>query len=1119
MQSSFEDGDIASGRTLRVFVSYSRRDTAFVVRLAAALTQDDFLADYDQAPFDPSNIETGIAAEDEWWQRLQQMITAADVMVFVVSPSSAASKVCDEEIAYARGVGKRIIAVQLYPIDFARAPPRLSALNIAIDFEGGAPEVFHKAYQRLVAVLQKDVAWHRELTRLTGLAHRWATAGRPSDRLLSSADLEALGSLLERRPSSAPDIAALLLECREQSQTKVRKDDEAGRRTIGLAFVKPAREALDTGRPEQALRIAAAGAIISRDIAFALTPELWSVTAQAASKSRSRYILNVPGDFCGEADYDPLTGRVACTASDNSILLWNPATQESAASFKIHEESVTGVQFSPNGRMLATTSRDYTAKLWSNLATMQDPLILHHDDDVGSALFSSDGTRILTSCSDGTARIWSTDTGALIGSFGGYDKPVSRCKFLPGEAAIAIAVGDHTLRILDIVTNQELHCLSRHSDSISDVAVAPGSALLVTASQDGTARCWDASTGVPGWVLNSTPHGMWSAACSSDGSKIATGCHDNFIRIWDAATGRLVEKIETLAGNARSLRFINADRQILAACSDGTVRILDAALSALRFRSKDSVPLLNDLAFSSDGRIIAYSSFGRGATALEAETGAELYRSPASARHASSLAITSDGSRLAVSAIGAGTTLHRLDNTCSAEPIKIADGSMDAIEFSRDGTRLICAEREGTVKAWDLRDAGASRTLLEHTHKITVLHRPLHASKILAADTSGSIAAINVDSGSATWLVHSDRHKDASANKERSQEVGNKRRRSARGEREFQLISMTFDRENTFRVQSADLSPDGKFALTAQIVFGLRIWDPETRAELKLPFLEGSDKISAALSLDGSLVAAGTRDGELCVLDAADGSALCTLPAHAASMRFAAWSADCSQIATGMPNEPVKIWDVARVSDIAKSRALTLVACLAMSSRRQSWEEKRDLLLSNAPSDLFKAAYALLEEKWGGDRASPLVVKERVDDTIARLRGFAHPHCYMTPSQCDQMFGAERGDADRRRKAPSLTDVAHLEKTRVEMQDLDGQEFIEAIEEIPIFRLRDGRYHIVSHFAVPSLEHARVAARWFAEYGAKSPSPRPSDGKSDPDTEKLGKLFIEYMLAQKMQSS
>jgi hypothetical protein len=123
----------AEGSWPRVFLSYSRKDRAFAEWLASSLTARGFVADWDQASTDPDNISTGISAEDEWWDRLQQMITAADVVVFVISPDAAASKVCDEEIAYARALGKRTLAILCRPIDFSTAPPRLAALSSRVD--------------------------------------------------------------------------------------------------------------------------------------------------------------------------------------------------------------------------------------------------------------------------------------------------------------------------------------------------------------------------------------------------------------------------------------------------------------------------------------------------------------------------------------------------------------------------------------------------------------------------------------------------------------------------------------------------------------------------------------------------------------------------------------------------------------------------------------------------------------------------------------------------------------------------------------------------------------------------------------------------------------------------
>jgi phosphatidylserine/phosphatidylglycerophosphate/cardiolipin synthase-like enzyme len=61
------------------------------------------------------------------------------------------------------------------------------------------------------------------------------------------------------------------------------------------------------------------------------------------------------------------------------------------------------------------------------------------------------------------------------------------------------------------------------------------------------------------------------------------------------------------------------------------------------------------------------------------------------------------------------------------------------------------------------------------------------------------------------------------------------------------------------------------------------------------------------------------------------------------------------------------------------------------------------------------------------------------------------------------------------RRAAHAADLVG-KRSLVNETDVAGQEFVETLNGVHIFRLADGRYHVVSHFAVPSLETARAAA-------------------------------------------
>jgi hypothetical protein len=215
-----------AGRT-RVFLSYSRKDLAFVQWLSCALGQTGCLADYDLSVDDPDNVDLGISAEDIWWTRLQEMITAAHVVVFVVSPDSAHSPICDEEIALAQALRKRIIPVLCRHVNFAKAPPRLSAINVKLSFIGDEDQR-RDALARLTAAIQRDIPWLRTSSRLSLAAAQWESSGRSADHLLRGVELREAENWATRRPATAPEHSELLLAYLAAS-----RDAEGERRMIG----------------------------------------------------------------------------------------------------------------------------------------------------------------------------------------------------------------------------------------------------------------------------------------------------------------------------------------------------------------------------------------------------------------------------------------------------------------------------------------------------------------------------------------------------------------------------------------------------------------------------------------------------------------------------------------------------------------------------------------------------------------------------------------------------------------------------------------------------------------------------------------------------------------------
>ena len=224
--------DDASASKLRVFISYSRKDLAFVERVAAA---------FQVRGFEPYLDKTDIAPGEPWQDRLAALIGAADSIVFVVSPDSTASTICRWEVEESLRLGKRILPMVCRTIDPAAAPPELARLNWTFARE---EDGFDAAVAKVGEVLRTNLDWVREHTRLGELAQRWESGGRSNSAVLRGPDLDAAERWLASRPA-----------------------ETAGPTERQKAFIQASRSAA-TRRQRITVAITAAVAIVSLGLAI-----------------------------------------------------------------------------------------------------------------------------------------------------------------------------------------------------------------------------------------------------------------------------------------------------------------------------------------------------------------------------------------------------------------------------------------------------------------------------------------------------------------------------------------------------------------------------------------------------------------------------------------------------------------------------------------------------------------------------------------------------------------------------------------------------------------------------------------------------------------------------------
>ncbi|KAJ7732752.1 hypothetical protein DFH07DRAFT_780864 [Mycena maculata] len=442
--------------------------------------------------------------------------------------------------------------------------------------------------------------------------------------------------------------------------------------------------------------------------------------------------LHGHNDLVTSVAFSPDGRRIVSGSYDNTVRIWDAETQEQIREpLHGHNNSVTSVAFSPDGRRIVSGSYDNTVRIWDAEIQEQIREPLHgHNSLVRSVAFSPDGRQIVSSSYDNTVRIWDAETQEQIRDpLHGHNNSVRSVAFSPDGRRIVSASYDNTVRIWDAETQEQIRDpLHGHNNSVTSVAFSPDGRRIVSSSYDNTVRIWDAETQEQ---IREPLHGhnslVTSVAFSPDGRRIVSGSYDNTVRIWDAETQEQIR--EPLHGHnslVTSVAFSPDGKQIVSGSKDNTVRIWDAETQEqIREPLHGHNSSVTSVAFSPDGRRIVSGSDDNTVRIWDAET-QEQIREPLHGHNNSvtSVAFSPNGRRIVSSSYD--NTVRLWDAEAQqqiSEPLHGHNSFVPSVAFSPNGRHIVSGSYGNTVRIWD---AGEPHYNDPHNIPINLLYPGTH---------------------------------------------------------------------------------------------------------------------------------------------------------------------------------------------------------------------------------------------------------------------------------------------------------------------------------------------------------------------------------------------------------
>ena len=496
--------------------------------------------------------------------------------------------------------------------------------------------------------------------------------------------------------------------------------------------------------------------------------------AHAVSTSLSERVLNGHEGSVNACAFSPDGGSILSASDDCTLRIWDSATGTELGILRGHGKWVHACAFSPDGRICFSASNDHRLLAWNPISGIKTGDFSEPDADLEVFAFSRNGGFAISVPPEGPAYAWELATGirhaqnthywvtppgiaCAISDDGcqfaiarrepgtnsswrlnGYKRSqtksperngldleshrrFSALAFSPDGVSLAIGYASSEVEFRRFADGEIIRTLTGHGGMIKSCAFSPDGMIFLTASEDRSLRVWSTVTGTLLKEFHGHDQAVNSAAFDASGSRIVSAGADGTLRLWSVASEG---KKQSIPGHAASITAcaLTADgRFAISGSKDHTLKVWDTETGKESAAFTGHSHPVTGCAVSRNGKVVLSSSIGQDSIQWDRVTGAELIKSEGPRSILKSCGFAPDGGHFVTGGLGllkiwggkpAGFESDR--------PILEGhDGDINACLFTPDGTRILSASDDGTLRLWDFSTGRELLILRGHTDPVT----------------------------------------------------------------------------------------------------------------------------------------------------------------------------------------------------------------------------------------------------------------------------------------------------------------------------------------------------------------------------------------------------------------
>jgi|GEM_PF-3702800 len=879
-----------------VFISYSRKNEDFAKKLIDKLTQSgkDSWVDWEGIPL----------TAPSWWEEIKTGIDGGDSFVFIMSPQSMASIVCNMELDYAIEQGKRIIPVVYKDVDndnmfasIADYKPdeameerlgnkepltiarenwkRLSHINWLFFRE---EDDFDDGYQTLVDTVETDLDYVKAHTRYLIRAREWSN-DRKEDLLLFGEEIERAEAWLQKA-----DHYAFIYDSEAQQRVVNPLPLELQQEYIHVSrAVADERQAQLLALEESRQRSEQSAKKTQRNLTLVATVSLVIIVIAGLFASQQSQNAGAEQNLRVLAEQQVVDAEAETRAAELAQQALNALNDD----YIINPEIVALLTIQALNNAYNITADELLNEVLQNLygvnsfSTNNEPeTYLNVSDDESLLLTKVDNAFGATP----GFKIRDSETGELIQFFAGIWSSQS---LSPDGKTIALSGTEVTddgrqplipIGLWDVETGNLIKEMPDQTGSFYSLNFSPDGRMLLVAQNsqdDHLMQLLDVETGDVIRRFQGQADPLTLAEFTADGERLITRDSRQVVRVWEVNTGVALTAFQ---GPDTYFAFLNPElSEIAFAISDGDQhRIdiwgIDEGIRIHRFGEQPS--LLVSASFHPNGTQIAIGNHDSSIEIRDIESNEVVKTLIGPVDPPSHMKFSSDGSQL-ISLHGFASLLDpeiRVWNLDQSSPVITAQSdALAELDLSTElQPVLLSGDEDRVIHLWDVQTNEALCTFNSEYPPNIVFNAD--QSKFMRYNSSWDTAMVIQDINSC-------------------------------------------DRIQTFilmnhKTNSAILSADGTRVVSGSTLDSIHLWDVSSPDAIRVFEGHEDDVNKVAFSPDETFIISASDDNTIRYWDTETGEMIRILEGHTSSVKTFAISPDGTELLSGDENGGLRLWNL-----------------------------------------------------------------------------------------------------------------------------------------------------------------------------------------------------------------